>query len=97
MMTTNIMATVIDEALAVSQALCQACHIISSKPQIETFSWYCCYLLSTNEEMGERKVPKNLNLEFPLWLSGLRIQHSVHEDAGSIPGLAHWVKDPALL
>ena len=24
------------------------------------------------------------NLEFPLWLSGLRTQHRVHEDAGSI-------------
>ena len=33
--------------------------------------------------------------EFTLWLSRLRSQHSVHEDAGSVPGLAHWVKDPA--
>ena len=35
-------------------------------------------------------------LEFLLWLRGLRIRHSVHKDAGSIPGLIQWVKDLAL-
>ena len=33
--------------------------------------------------------------EFPLWLRGLRILRSVHEDVGSIPRLAQYVKDPS--
>ena len=34
--------------------------------------------------------------EFPLWLSRLRIRHSVREGASLIPGLTQWVKDLAL-
>ena len=34
--------------------------------------------------------------EFPLWLSGLRTQHSVHRDVGLVPGLAQWDKDLGL-
>ena len=37
-----------------------------------------------------------MHWEFPLWLSGLRPLHSVREEAGSIPDLSQWVKDPAL-
>ena len=44
-----------------------------------------CKQLSINMEFGE----------FLLWLSGLRLT-SIHKDADSISGLAHWVKDPAL-
>ena len=39
---------------------------------------------------------KSITWEFPLRLRGIKTQHSVCEDAGSIPGLAQWVKDPAL-
>ena len=36
-------------------------------------------------------------LEFLLWLSGLRMQHSVLDDVDWIPGLAQCVKNPELL
>ena len=42
------------------------------------------------------RVLKTPEVEFPLWLSGLRTQHSVCENVGSIPGLDRWVKDSAL-
>ena len=36
-------------------------------------------------------------MEFLLWFSRLRTQHSVCDDSGSIPGLTQWVKDLVLL
>ena len=40
----------------------------------------------------KRQIP-----EVPLWLSGLRTQLVIHEDAGLIPGLTQRVKHLALL
>ena len=40
------------------------------------------------EKPKEYSFKNTYLLEFLLWLSSLRIQHSIHEDAGSIPGLA---------
>ena len=47
------------------------------------------------EKRKEKKKEKKKKYveEFPLWLSGLGAQRSVHEDAGPIPALAQWVKD----
>ena len=55
-------------------------------------------------DYGERCPPnspwgacQSVNQEFQLWLSRLRIQYSVREDVGLIPGLGQWIKDLALL
>ena len=42
-------------------------------------------------------IKNDIRLEFPPWLSGVTNLTRNHEDVVSIPGLAQWFKDPALL
>ena len=57
--------------------------------------WFGFYTWTGKFHMLQVQV-KEMFKEFPLWLNRLRTQHSVYEDADSLPSLDQWVKDPEL-
>ena len=64
--------------------------------RIQSLAWEPPYAAPVALKSKKTKT-KTEDEEFPLWLSGLRTLCSICGDAGSIPSLDLWVKDPVLL
>ena len=64
-----------------------------------TCFWNCPKIQTFCEARGSQRnflsIPQGwVSGALPLWFSGLRTPHSVHDDMGLVPGLAQQVKDP---
>ena len=54
--------------------------------------WMSTIIMNCYGAFLSRHIKSSIKREFTLWLSELRTRHRVHEDTGSIPGFARWVK-----
>ena len=62
---------------------------------IQPLAWEPPYAMCVALEKTKKKERKNF-LGVPLVVQWETNLTNIHEDAGSIPGLAQWIKDPVL-
>ena len=70
---------------------------LAATAPIRPLAWEHPYAVGAAQEMTKRQKEKRmLYLGVPIVAQQLTNLTGIHEDAGSIPGLAQWVKDLAL-
>ena len=63
---------------------------------IRPLAWESPYATGVAQKKAKRQKKKKFNLGVPVVAQWAMNPTSIQEEAGSIPGLAQWVRDPAL-